>query len=46
MYLNILLLVYGDGEAMWFDHTTIEIGIDGTLNVMRKLEMLRIDFLI
>ena len=38
--LNIPLLVYEAGEAMRFDHTAIQIGLDGTLNLMRKLEML------
>ena len=39
--LNIPLLVYEAGEAMRFDHQAIQIGLEGTLNVMRKIEMLK-----
>ncbi|MBV52971.1 MAG: hypothetical protein CL816_02775 [Coxiellaceae bacterium] len=38
--LNIPLLVYEAGEALRFDTTAIQIGIDGAKNVMRKMGML------
>lgn len=38
--LNIPLLVYQAGEAMRFDENAITLGVNGTLNVMRAIEML------
>ncbi len=39
--LNIPLLVYQAGEAMRFDPAAINIGQQGIINVMSKLEMLK-----
>lgn len=38
--LNIPLLVYEAGEAMRFDPTAIQTGLDGIINVMSKINML------
>ncbi|WP_119343179.1 succinylglutamate desuccinylase/aspartoacylase family protein [Facilibium subflavum] len=38
--LSIPLLVYEAGEAMRFDQESIQIGLEGIINVMRKLQML------
>ena len=42
---NIPLLVYKAGEAFRFDHSAIKIGVDGTKNVMRTIDMLDGDIL-
>ncbi|TNF66354.1 MAG: succinylglutamate desuccinylase/aspartoacylase family protein [Gammaproteobacteria bacterium] len=38
--LNIPLLVYEAGEAMRFDQEAITTGLEGVLNVMRKIKMI------
>lgn len=37
---NLPLLIYQAGEAMRFDNYAIKTGIDGIMNVLRKLDML------
>ena len=39
-HLNIPLLVYQAGEAMRFDENAIKIGLNGTKNIMRAINML------
>ena len=41
--LNIPLFVYQAGESSRFDHSAIQIGLDGTKNIMKKLDMLEGD---
>lgn len=38
--LNIPLIVYQAGEAMRFDENSINIGVEGTKNIMRAIDML------
>ena len=38
--LNIPLLVYQAGEAMRFDENAITLGVNGTINIMRSIDLL------
>jgi predicted deacylase len=38
--LNIPLIVYQAGEAMRFDENAINLGVEGTQNIMRHIDML------
>lgn len=39
--LHVPLLVYQAGEAMRFDENAIELGVNGIVNVMRAIDMLK-----
>ncbi len=38
--LNIPLIVYQAGEAMRFDENAITLGVNGTINIMRSIDLL------